>query len=93
TFGFFLGMGLGWRTIGLWLSPIFFAFWRLVRKILDILFFPLGFILKKIIDTADKVIHHDVDEYGFKVLELTFQGKSQGNGNQDKQEKYYCSWN
>jgi hypothetical protein len=28
--------------------------------------------LKKIIDTADKVIHHDVDEYGLKVLELTF---------------------
>ena len=49
TFGFFLGMGIGWRTLGLWLSPVFFAFWRLVRKGVGIALFPFGFILKKII--------------------------------------------
>ena len=49
--------------------------------------------MKKIIDTADTVIHYEVNEYGLKILELTFQRKSQGNRNEDKQEKYDCSWN
>lgn len=52
TFGMFLGMGIGWRTVGLWLAPVFSFFWRILGKITGLLLFPLGFILKKITQCA-----------------------------------------
>ena len=56
TFALFLGMGIGWRTVGLWLLPVFYGFWYLIGKILDFLLFPWVFILKKISKTVKFIL-------------------------------------
>ena len=42
TFGFFLGMAVGWRTLGLWLSPLFFGFGVWLGKYCIFSSFPWG---------------------------------------------------